>query len=77
MSMTLLKDGRVLIINGKRAALWDPANQTTAEISGPVVARYGQTATLLNDGRVLVVGGTDTAQPRPHEAEIFDPAAFP
>jgi WD40 repeat protein len=84
---TLLRDGRVLVVGGRRY----PSNPLTswtksAEIYDPVTGRWsktgslespriGNTATLLLDGRVLVTGGAPLNQGRPlSSAEIFDPA---
>ena len=79
-ALTLLADGRVLIVGGSGAALWDPATGAPTTVPAPIAARDGQTGTLLADGRVLLVGGTrwpaDRGAPRPPEAELFDPAAL-
>ena len=81
MTLTLLADGRVLILSGIDASVFDPATNDVRQVPGPTALRMGQTATLLDDGRVLVFGGTtwpaDTGVPTPPSAEIFDPAAIP
>jgi Galactose oxidase, central domain len=81
LTLTLLDDGRVLIISGADALIWDPATAATRVIPGPLAPRYGHSSTLLDDGRVLVFGGTtwpaDAGLPIPPGAEIFDPANLP
>jgi hypothetical protein len=81
ISMTVLADGRVLILSGREAGVWDPKTGTAAPVPGPAVSRDGHTATLLDDGRVLVFGGTpwpaDNGALDPPAAELFDPAAIP
>ena len=81
ITMTLLADGRVLILGGTDASVWDPRTGSATGIPGPQAARRGHTATLLEDGRVLVTGGTtwpaDRNEPIPPSAEIFDPNAIP
>jgi hypothetical protein len=81
VSLTRLADGRVLIINGTAAAIWDPVTLVAKPIVGPLAARAGHTATLLDDGRVLIVGGdtlpADGGVPMPPATEFFDPRALP
>lgn len=81
LTLTLLDDGRVIIISGADARIWDPATAATRVIPGPLAPRYGHSATLLDDGRVLVFGGTtwpaDAGLPIPPGAEIFNPANLP
>jgi hypothetical protein len=68
---TLLKDGRVLIVGGRKdgttasdeydlktAELYDPASGTFSATGSMSMPREGQTATLLPDGRVLVARGS-------------------
>jgi large repetitive protein len=70
---TLLADGRVLVIDGLVARLWDPATYSYSAAGSLHQARsYGTTSTLLSDGRVLVVGGDDS----PGSAEIWDPSTL-
>ena len=80
-SLTVLGDGRVLIIGGRDVLLWDPNTATASTLPAPLAIREGHTATLLDDGRVLVVGGarwpTDRGVPTPLGAELFDPSALP
>ena len=80
-SLSVLDDGRVLVIGGADAVLWDPATGIVTTLPLPLAIREGQTATILDDGRVLVVGGvhrpTDRGVPDPPGAELFDPAGLP
>ena len=67
-TVTLLRDGKVLVAGGKNgnsggkeffasAEIYDPQTETWAA-TGPMTQDRSQfTATLLNDGRVLVAGG--------------------
>ena len=81
-SLTLLDDGRVLIIGGYKASnqaeLWDPRSGVFRSAGRIWHARWGHAAVLLSDGRVLVVGG-DAARRRSwrpsssRTAEIWDP----
>lgn len=79
ITLTQLRDGRVLILGGDDATVWDPGTGATGSLPGPLTALNGHTATLLDGGRVLVVGGTtwpaDRNLPIPPGAEIFDPNA--
>jgi hypothetical protein len=81
VTIARLGDGRVLLIAGQRAGLWDPSTLAVTPVPGPVVPLRGETATTLDDGRVLIAGGTtwpaDRGLPTPPGAEIFDPAALP
>jgi hypothetical protein len=88
-SMTLLADGKVLVVGGDNPAkgnldsaeIYDPA--TPAALSWTAAgnlttARYSHTATLLQDGRVLVVGGFNLLPGQSvgavlSSAEIYDP----
>ncbi|MDT4935472.1 MAG: trimeric autotransporter adhesin, partial [Pseudonocardiales bacterium] len=70
-SLTLLPDGRVLVIGGqtgklnvdaflpplRSAVLWDPATSSFSDSGSMSFGRERHTATLLVDGRILVVGG--------------------
>ncbi len=72
VSATLLRDGRVLVldlgsITTRPPELYDPATGTWTEIGLPG-NRY-QSATLLADGMVLVAGDVDSP-----DAELYDPA---
>ena len=67
-SMTVLLDGRVLVVGGVPqeemagplpvpAEVWDPASGIWTPLARPRFDREGHTATRLRDGRVLVLGG--------------------
>jgi hypothetical protein len=71
---TVLRDGRVLLVSGPVAKVFDPATGTTTVIGTPVEARFANTATLLSDGRVLLVGGAGQDVGAVATAELFDPA---
>jgi hypothetical protein len=73
----LLADGRVLVVGGTGADLFDPAANAgaggwtpTSPMSTP---RTGHTMTTLADGTVLVAGGQNGGVPL-LSAEVFDPA---
>lgn len=77
-SMALLRDGRVLIVNGERsglgtpsAAIYDPVADRFAEVGAPRRARTWPYLVTLGDGRVLL-GGGDGGAPLA-TAELFDP----
>jgi N-acetylneuraminic acid mutarotase len=87
-TMTLLKDGRVLVAGGAYASgntfvqlntceIYDPVSGRWSETNPMNYARSGHTATLLPDGRVLVVGGNLSTSPTSdtylNSAEIYDP----
>jgi hypothetical protein len=77
----LLKDGRVLIVGGSSAELFDPAtgkfratgSMTTSRTDSTTYLKTGPTATLLKDGRVLIAGGSDGSNSL-SSAELYDPA---
>ena len=62
-SLTLLPDGRALVIAGGRAELIDPVAGTRTVLPAPGTARIAHSATLLPDGRVLLAGGMDQDAP--------------
>jgi len=66
---TLLGNGKVLIVGGQSAELFDPSTGTFHATWNPTATRTGHTATLLADGRVLIAGGGALAS-----AELYDPA---
>jgi len=73
-SITLLADGRVLIVGGdataRSAELYDPSVGAFVPTGRMVTARPGgHSATLLADGRVLIAGGDATGL----SAELYDP----
>jgi N-acetylneuraminic acid mutarotase len=89
-TMTLLKDGRVLVTGGSGdvedgdgitaavplagAEVYDPATGAWSDVPSMSAARSMATATLLDDGKVLVAGGYDDAHGQLTSAELFDPA---
>lgn len=82
-TMTLLDDGRVLLIGGSFYAdigteIYDPTQNTWAFTTPIDAGRTDHAAAKLKDGRVLVVGGIRQivdvwSTPLTVEAEIFDP----
>lgn len=77
-SMALLRDGRVLLVNGERkglntpaAAIYDPVADRFDEVGAPRRARALPFLVTLADGRVLVGGGDFGASLA--TAELFDP----
>ncbi|MCR4296052.1 MAG: IPT/TIG domain-containing protein, partial [Elusimicrobia bacterium] len=75
-TMTVLRDGRVLITGDSSAAaataeLYDPATNAWTATGSMNVARYEHQAALLPDGRVLVSGGGPAMTAT---AEVYDPA---
>jgi hypothetical protein len=75
-SETRLADGRVLVVGGSTAEIYNPTSGSWSATGSPNVARTRHTATRLADGRVLVAGGTSTGYDNPgiRSAEIYDPA---
>ncbi len=76
-SMALLRDGRVLIVNGERrgldtpaATIYDPVTDRFDEVGAPRRARMSPFLVTLADGRVLV-GGGDGGAPLA-TAELFE-----
>jgi len=83
-SVTLLSDGRVLVVGGQSAGgtslasaeLYDPRTGTFSPTGSMSLARSWLSATLLSDGRVLVVGGERTGAALLSlfaSAELYDP----
>ncbi|PYX53213.1 MAG: branched-chain amino acid ABC transporter substrate-binding protein, partial [Acidobacteria bacterium] len=71
---TLLRDGRVLLVGGKSADLFDPVTQVFTVTTGPPKAnRTSHAALLLPNGSVLVTGGY-VGSVAVKTAETFDPA---
>jgi RHS repeat-associated protein len=79
-SVTLLPDGRSLLLGGNRGSAPD-ASAEIVDLSGHATplerglnrARAWHTATVLPDGRVLIVGGVGRDGRVVSEVEIFDP----
>ena len=75
ITVTVLRDGKVLVTLYGAAQLYDPASGTWTATGKMNVPRRGAVATLLSDGKVLVAGGTvppldyDTED----SAEVYDP----
>jgi hypothetical protein len=84
-TITMLRDGRVLITGGVRnigfrselssAEIYDPPTGTFATTGSMRTPREGHTATTLRDGRVLIVGGSDNGIHTLDSAEIYDPSS--
>ncbi len=60
---TLLGNGKVLVVGGTSAELYDPIAGTWSITGAPNIS--GDTATLLHNGKVLLVDGNG--------AELYDP----
>jgi hypothetical protein len=88
-AVTLLSDGRVLILSEPSAQLYDPITNTFSltasmvavdegNVWGKPTNIYERTATLMTDGRVLVAGGMpaywDTGDFPLSRAELYDPS---
>jgi Galactose oxidase, central domain len=83
MTVTLLANGRVLIVGGgdnhasatNLAEIYDPATDAfTSAGSGLMpIERANHTATLLKDGRVLIAGGVNRMGTALDSAILFDP----
>jgi hypothetical protein len=73
----LLRDGRVLAVDGGSAELFDPVTNTWSSTGSPISPRLDPVAVALADGRVLVVGEHGTIDSKAI-VEIYDPtsAAF-
>ena len=70
-TVTVLKDGRVLVVGGG-AEIYDPTANRWSQAGTPLMARTSATATLLTGGRVLVVAGI-VGEHSVINAEIYDP----
>jgi hypothetical protein len=71
---TLLNNGKVLIINGRSAQLYDPVTDTSTATGGRTTD-FVDTATLLPNGKVLITTGNPEGPP-PYlsSAELYDPS---
>src|SRR5256885_5756715 len=70
---TLLQDGRVLIVGGKNADLFDPTTQTFTATTNSPSNRSSHAAEMLPDGSVLITGGYVGPSPA-SDAWIFNPS---
>jgi N-acetylneuraminic acid mutarotase len=80
---TLLPDGRVLVVGGRRAGgnvggvstseVWDPKLRSWREVGRLNIPRYGHHAILLPGGRVFVAGGFRDESTSLRQAELWDP----
>ncbi len=71
-SATVLQDGRVLLVTGAGASLYDPVANSITPTGVPGAMRVAHSATLLQDGRVLLAGGAEEGGSLT-SAELFDP----
>lgn len=67
----LLRTGKVLLVEGPRAAVWDPADGTARRIQPPEDL-FCAGHCVLGDGRVFFAGGAKTGPP-PNWTVLFDP----
>ena len=82
-SITVLKDGRVLVAAGQddknaslaSAEIYDPANGGWTATGSMNQARHQAPALLLSDGRVMVAGGYVLNGGTVADTEIYDPAS--
>jgi hypothetical protein len=66
-----LANGRVLMVAGSDAVLYDPASGSSTATGHLLRDHQGGSRTLLADGRVLFAGGTNALD----VAEVYDPAS--
>src|SRR5881398_2910371 len=66
---TLPVDGKVLVVGGTTAELYDPSTNGWGDAASMHTARSAHTATLLQSGKVLVAGGSGAT------AELYDPSS--
>ena len=80
-SVTLLQDGRVLVVGGfgsgalATAEIYDPAANTWQSAASMSEARQNPGITLLPNGKVLVTGGGSTPIDYSDTAELYDPVS--
>src|SRR5216684_3715603 len=70
---TLLPDGRVLIVGGLQADIYDPNTQVFTQTPNSPTNRTSHAAVLLPDGTVLITGGYLGRQPG-DDAWVFNPS---
>ena len=69
-TLTVLKDGRALLVGGTDAVLYDPnSNKWSAAAPTSGAYRAYHSATRLTNGQVLIVGGSAPS------AELYDPSS--
>ncbi len=81
-TLTLLADGRVLILGGQcndgvvvaTAEIYNPADGSVTDIGNMNTSRQNHAAVLMNDGRVFITGGSDNDGTALNSIEIFDPS---
>ena len=73
LTATRLNDGRVLVVQGSVATLFDPGANSFIQTGSPVSPLHAATAVLLEDGRVLFAGALVADPRQPGPAEIYDP----
>jgi hypothetical protein len=73
---TLLGNGKVLIVGGTSADIFDPATRTFTATGAMTTARWFHTATRLDDGTVLIVGVEPFSgvTPLKSSADRYDPS---
>jgi hypothetical protein len=82
-TITILKDGRVLVAGGldargrslATAELFDPSTDRFSPAGSMTDGRAGATATLLNSGKVLIAGGIGITGRVLDTAELYNPSS--
>jgi N-acetylneuraminic acid mutarotase len=80
-TVTLLGDGRVLIVGGRdkvalqSAEVFDPSTLGWSLVQGLAQVRRSHTATLLPSGKILISGGRDDGG-RLASSELYDPQSI-
>ena len=67
-TLVMLNDGRVLLLRGTLAEVFDPATNSFSRTDDTITPHSAPTATLMPDGRVLVTGDGGNS-----EVELYDP----
>ena len=70
---TLLSNGKVLVVGGLSAELYDPASGIWTTMGALITARWAHTATLLPNGKVLIAAGYGYDSLA--SAELYEPAS--